>query len=83
MPKRKIDLAKKRIEALMTQAQVNAMSHGADPAECIFEMLVAAAALASRQQPVTPPQYLLASVLPSAASCAADWFPPQPKSRKH
>lgn len=83
MPKYNLELAKKRIEALMTQAQTNAMNHGADPAECIFEMLVAAAALASRQQPVTPARDFLASVLPSAASCAADWFPPQPKSRKH
>lgn len=71
--------AKKRIKAMVLQAKANARATGADPAETMFELLTAAAVISQAMQPKGTVEGALSSVLPFAAACAADWFPPTAK----
>ncbi|WP_449043704.1 hypothetical protein [Paracoccus versutus] len=75
-------IAAARIEALILTARTNAIATGGDPADAVFDLLVAAAAICDQHQVRNGVAEAFDCVVPSAIACAADWFPRQP-SKHH
>lgn len=67
-------MAKARIEALIETAVTNAKSHGVKPSHALFELLVAAAAIARACGGGENTTSMLQKGVPMATGCAKDWF---------
>lgn len=74
-------IAKDRINALILTARTNAIKTGGDPAEAVFELLVAAAAICDQFHPRNGVAEAFSIAVPNAIACAADWFPSQSPKR--